>query len=110
MNRPRLASWVLLGSLAVSAGCNSCGYNCNGNGGFFSRLAARRGTVIHEGPVVGTPVSTMPLMNGCCEGGPILTDPGAFGPATTMPPTMNGGQPFMTTPPFTTTPPMTTLP
>jgi hypothetical protein len=103
MYRPRLAPWVTLAAVAFSAGCQSCGCP-NGNGGFFSRLCARRGTVVYDGPVVGTPVSTMPYNGGCCEGGPILSDPGVPG-AGLMGPAINGGPPVMTTPPMTTLPP-----
>jgi hypothetical protein len=103
MNRSRLTSWASLAALALAAGCQSCDYSCNG-GGFFSRLAARRRPVCCEGPVVGTPVSTMPLGGGCCEGGPILGDPGIYAPGT-MAPAINGVPPFNAVPPMTTLPP-----
>lgn len=118
MNRPRWIVWAIVASLGLLPGCQS---SCGNGGGFLSGLTCRRGTVVYDGPVIATPVSSMPFGD-CCQGGPMLGDPsimqpvpavsnGVVPPTATLPsPTPSTGPPPLAPVPGTTPPLATPVP
>jgi hypothetical protein len=109
MNRLRLAMLAALAAPGLLSGCQSSRNECcesnggglfhrNGNGGLMSRLGLRQnGNGNGHGVVVGTPVSGLPISEGCCSG-PVLGGPPLEG--------YSGGPVFPgEVPPITTAPP-----
>ncbi|NBO92454.1 MAG: hypothetical protein EBV06_09125 [Planctomycetia bacterium] len=99
------------GGLLLLAGCatpmfgnNNCGYP---NNGLLSRLGLRRSTpVCAEPPIIGTTVSSVPVVGGCSTPGvgPVLNGPTLGG---TMVPGLEAG-PLLpgTIPPYSGAPPL----
>jgi hypothetical protein len=89
MKRPIWITWAVVAAAGLQSGCqsSSCG------GGFLSGLTCRRGTVVYDGPVLATPVSSGPY--GCCDGGPMLGPPSSMHPAPGVP---NGMTPMVPAP------------